>query len=73
MRMKELMDKAQTAYAQGNYIECETFAKRAQEVDPNELAASMLVYKAKTERRFKQDQQTKNDKDEGRHDGLPAG
>ena len=35
------------------------------EVDPNELAASMLVFKAKTERRYKQDLQTKNDKEEG--------
>ena len=65
LRMKDLMDKATTAYAEGKYVECETFAKRAMEVDPNELAASMLVYKAKTERRFKQDIQNKNDKEEG--------
>ena len=64
-RMKDLMDKATSAYAEGKYDECETFAKRAMEVDPNELAASMLVYKAKTERRFKQDLQNKNDKEEG--------
>ena len=54
-----------TAYAEGNYLECEAFAKRAMEVDPNELAASMLVFKAKTERRFKQDLQNRNDKEEG--------
>ena len=65
MRMKDLMDKAITAYAEGNYVECEAFAKRAMEVDPNELAASMLVFKAKTERRFKQDLQNRNDKEEG--------
>ena len=65
VRMKELMDKAMTAYAEGNYVECEAFAKRAMEVDPNELAASMLVFKAKTERRFKQDLKNKNDKEEG--------
>ena len=64
-RMKDLMDKATTAYAEGNYVECEAFAKRAMEVDPNELAASMLVFKAKTERRFKQDLQNRNDKEEG--------
>ena len=63
--MKELMDKATTAYAEGNYIEGEAFAKRAMEVDPNELAASMLVFKAKTERHYKQDLQNKNDKEEG--------
>ena len=55
MKMKELMDKATTAYAAGNYVECEAYAKQAMEVDPNELAASMLVFKAKTERRYKQD------------------
>ena len=63
--MKDLMDKATTAYAEGNYIKCEAFAKRAMEVDPNELAASMLVFKAKTERRFKQDVQNRNAKEEG--------
>ena len=65
VRMKDLMDKATTAYAEGKYVECETFAKRAMEVDPNELAASMLVFKAKTERRFKQDLQNRSDKEEG--------
>ena len=65
VRLKELMDKAMTAYAEGNYLESEALAKRAMEVDPNELAASMLVFKAKTERRFKQDLQNKNDKEEG--------
>ena len=59
------MDKATTAYAEGKYVECEAFAKRAMEVDPNELAASMLVFKAKTERRFKHDMQNRDDKEEG--------
>ena len=35
------------------------------EIDPNELAASMLVYKAKMERRYKQDLENRNDKEEG--------
>ena len=56
-RLKELMEKAITAYAKGNYLESETLAKRAMEVDPNEPAAPMLVFKARTERRFKQDLQ----------------
>ena len=59
------MDKAMTAYAEGKYIECEALAKRAMEVDPNELAASMLVYKAKAERRFKIDKQNFADKENG--------
>jgi type II secretory pathway component GspD/PulD (secretin) len=65
IKMKELMDKATTAYAAGNYVECEAFAKQAMEVDPNEVAASMLVFKAKTERRFKQDLENRNLKENG--------
>ena len=63
--MKELMDKAMAAYAEGKYVECEAYAKRAVEVDPNELAASMLVFKAKTERRYKQDLEIRAAKEEG--------
>ena len=58
-RMKELMDKAQAAYAEGNYVQAEAFAKAASEVDPNEVAATMLAFKARLERRFKQDLETK--------------
>jgi len=65
IKMKDLMDKAMTAYAEGKYIECEALAKRAMEVDPNELAASILVYKAKTERRFRTDKQIISDKENG--------
>ncbi len=59
------MDKAQGAYAEGNYAECEAYAKRAAEVDPNEVAATMLVFKAKTERHYKQDLEIRAAKDEG--------
>jgi len=65
LKMKELMDKATTAYAAGNYVECEAYAKQAMEVDPNELAASMLVFKAKTERRYKTDLENRSAKEEG--------
>ncbi len=71
-KMKDLMDKAMTAYAEGKYVECEALAKRAMEVDPNELAASMLVFKAKTERRFKTDQQNHAAKEEGDRHGVPG-
>ena len=63
--MKEFMDKAQTAYAEGNYVECEAYAKKASEIDPNEVAAIMMVFKAKTERRYKQDLETKAAKENG--------
>ncbi len=64
-RLEEFMKKAQAAYAQGNYAECEAYAKRAAEVDPNELAATMLVFKAKTERHYQQDLDIRSRKDEG--------
>ena len=72
VRMKDLMDKATSAYAEGDYIKCEAFAKRAMEVDPNELAASMLVFKAKTERRFKQDVQNQERQGRRCRHGVPG-
>src|SRR5262249_5531547 len=65
IRMKEFMDQAQAAYAAGKYVECETYAKKAMEGDPTELAASMLAFKARMERRFKTDVQIRNEKEEG--------
>ena len=56
--LKDLMDKANTAYSEGKYIECEGLAKQAMEVDPDELAASMLAYKAKIEQRYKVEPRT---------------
>ncbi len=64
-RVKELMEKAMATYAEGKYVECENYAKKAMEIDPNELAASMLAFKARMERRFKTDLQIKDAKDEG--------
>ncbi|WP_250846819.1 type II secretory pathway, component PulD [Aquisphaera insulae] len=64
-RMKDLMDKAQAAYAEGNLAEAESYAKKAAEVDPNEVAATMLAYKARMERRFRQDVDTRNAKENG--------
>ncbi|MGC8641376.1 MAG: type II secretory pathway, component PulD, partial [Isosphaeraceae bacterium] len=64
-RMKELMDKAQTAYANGEYVQAETYAKAAAEVDPNEVAATLLAYKSRLERRYKQDLETRALKEEG--------
>ncbi len=65
IRMQDLMDKATAAYAEGKYVECETYAKKAMEIDPNELAASMLAFKAKMERRYKTDKQILADKEDG--------
>ena len=64
-RIKEMMDKATSEYAVGHYAEAEAYAKRAMEIDPNEVAASMLVWKARTERHYKHDLETKAAKEEG--------
>ena len=64
-RVKDLMERAMECYAQGKYVECETYAKKAMEIDPNELSASMLAFKARMERRFKTDLQIRDAKEEG--------
>ena len=53
--MKEMMDQATKAMAEGEYVEAEAFAKKAQEIDPNEVAAAIIAFKAKMERRYKTD------------------
>jgi hypothetical protein len=55
VRIRELMDQALAAYAAGQYAESEAYAKKAMEVDPSEVAASMLAFKARMERRFQSD------------------
>ncbi len=55
-KVKDLMDKAITAYAAANYVECEALARHALSVDPNETAATILVDKARAEKRFRADQ-----------------
>ena len=72
-RLKELMDKAQEAYAEGDYAGAEAYAKRAMEIDPNEVAATLMVFKSKYERRYKQDMETKAAKEEGGVDRDPGG
>jgi type II secretory pathway component GspD/PulD (secretin) len=64
-RMKELMDKAQAAYQRGDLAEAEALAKRAQEIDPNEVAPVILAFKARTERHYKTEMENKAGKEEG--------
>ncbi|HEV3164266.1 MAG TPA: type II secretory pathway, component PulD [Isosphaeraceae bacterium] len=63
-QLKQFMDKAQKAMAEGQYAEAEMFAKRAIEVDPNEVAPRMLAWKANTERHYKRDLEIKSGKEE---------
>jgi hypothetical protein len=64
-RLKDLMGKATTAMANGQYTEAEAFAKRAQEVDPNEVAAVIIQWKAKAERRMKTEIANRDAKENG--------
>ena len=59
--LKGLLDKATTALADGRYLECQALAGLAKEIDPNELAASMLLFKAKAELRYKDDQRRRGE------------
>ncbi len=59
-----LMTQAQEAYANGKLAEAETLAKRAQEIDPNEVGPQMLVYKANIERHYTQSVDDKKAKEE---------
>jgi type II secretory pathway component GspD/PulD (secretin) len=64
-QIKALMDQAQDAYAKGQLAEAETFAKRAQEIDPNEIAPGLMAYKANLERHYNQSVADKKAKEEG--------
>jgi type II secretory pathway component GspD/PulD (secretin) len=63
-RMKDLMDRATTAMAEGRYADAEKFAKMAQEIDPNEVAATILAWKANVQRHYKKDLENRSAKDE---------
>ncbi len=65
-RMKQFMDKAMSAQAEGDWVEAEKFAKLAAEVDPNEIAATALATKARIMRHYERDKQIRSDADESR-------
>ena len=65
-RVKDLMDKAMAATTpRASTSSARPTAKRAMEIDPNELTASMLAFKARMERRFKADSQIRDAKEDG--------
>ncbi|HLH28528.1 MAG TPA: tetratricopeptide repeat protein, partial [Acidimicrobiales bacterium] len=64
-QVKAFMEKGMAYYAEGKYVEAETYAKKAMEVDPNELAAPMLAFKARMERRYKTEIKNKESIEEG--------
>ncbi len=65
--IKDLMDKATKANAEGNYAKAEELARRAVEIDPNEVAATIMVTKANMQRHYENVQP----RQEGQGRGLP--
>ncbi|WP_406699819.1 type II secretory pathway, component PulD [Singulisphaera sp. Ch08] len=69
-RMEELMSKATTAMAEGRYQEANKFATMAQEIDPNEVSATILAWKANVQRHYKKDLENKAAKEDAALDTL---
>jgi len=63
--VEALMKQASDAYTNGKLEEAEMFAKRAVEIDPNNLAATAMSWKARTERHFKRSMTNEANKEEG--------
>ena len=63
--IKDLMDKSTKAEAEGNYAKAEELARRAIEIDPNNIAATIMVTKANLQRHYETSKRDFKDKDEG--------
>ena len=63
--IKKLMDQAVEANAKGQYAKAEELARRAVEIDPNEIAATIMVTKANMQRHYETDKRNKAEKEEG--------
>lgn len=64
-RVKEYMDKAVAAMSEGKYDEAESYAIRAQEVDPMDVAATALAWKARAQRGYDRDKDIRRRKEDG--------
>ncbi len=61
----KLMTEATKAQSEGNWAKAEELARRAQEIDPNEIAPGLLAYKANLQRHYETYTRDKKDKEEG--------
>ncbi len=64
-KMKELMGEAEKAMASGDYDKAELFAKRAQEVDPNDVTPGIVAWKAKMENRMRREKDIRDRQEHG--------
>lgn len=64
-QVEELMKKATDAQNTGDFAVAEQFARRAAQIDPNDVAATALATVARIRRHYERDLQIRRDKDEG--------
>jgi type II secretory pathway component GspD/PulD (secretin) len=63
--VNDLMKKAEEAQANGEWAKAEELARRAIEIDPNDLSATALAWKANVQRHYEVDKKNRQDKAEG--------
>jgi len=68
--IKDLMEKAEKAQSEGNWAKAEEFARRAQEIDPNEIAPGLLAYKANLQRHYETYKRDQKDKEDGFQEAM---
>jgi type II secretory pathway component GspD/PulD (secretin)/tetratricopeptide (TPR) repeat protein len=61
----DLMKKAEQAQSDANWAKAEELARRAAEIDPNNVAATILAYKANLQRHYETYNRDKREKEEG--------
>jgi type II secretory pathway component GspD/PulD (secretin) len=64
-QVAQLMTKAKEAEALGNLLEAEQLAKRASEIDPNNLAATAMATVSRLKRHYERDKDIESLKQEG--------
>ena len=63
-QMDNIMAKAQQAEVNGKYAEAESLARKAMEIDPNDLAANAMAYTMRVRRHYDLNKQIRLDKEE---------
>jgi type II secretory pathway component GspD/PulD (secretin) len=71
-QVAELMAKAKDAETRGEWAEAEQYAKRAAEIDPNNIAATALSTVMRIKRHYERDKQIKADMEEGTLEAFQA-
>ncbi len=61
----KLLKEGEKAQSEGNYAKAEEVARKAIEIDPNNVPATLMAYKANLQRHYETYQRDKKDKEEG--------